>query len=316
MRYAISIDLGGTHASVGIVSEAALLVARDIDVEAAHELASLLPKLRECSLDLLREVKLDVSDCMGISLSLPSLVDFYAGRVVSANNKYPDATNIDLRQWVKETFGLPLVLENDARAALLGEACAGAARGYKDVVMMTLGTGVGSAVLAKGMPFRTAQPQGGNLGGHIPVRLDGRQCSCGAFGCVESEASGWALPLVAQELAGFSESTLAQEPKLDFRAAFAHSDKGDTVAVKLIQHCLHVWSMGAVGLVHTFGPQVIVVGGGVSARAEVTAAIAEYVQRYAWAPAGPVKVVPAQLGNLAPMYSALPLLDEFARLAK
>jgi len=117
-------------------------------------------------------------------------------------------------------------------------------------------------------------------------------------------------------MTGFSESSLAQESKLDFLTVFTHQDEGDAVAVKLIQHCLHVWSMGAVGLVHAFGPQLIVVGGGIAARAEVTDAIAEYVQRYAWAPAGPVKLVTARLGNLAPLYAALPLLDEFSRLPK
>jgi glucokinase len=315
MRHAIAIDLGGTHASVGIVRETVLLASRDIDVEATHGLASLLPRLKDCSLNLLQELKLDVADCMGISLSLPSLVDFRAGRVVSANNKYPDATDIDLRQWAKVTFGLPLVIENDARAALIGEANAGAARGYKDVVMLTLGTGVGSAVLTGGVPFRTTQPQGGNLGGHIPVRLDGRQCSCGAFGCMESEASGWALPLIAHEMAGFSASSLAKVSKLDFLTAFLHRDKGDAVAAKLIQHCLHVWSIGTVGLIHAFGPEVVVIGGGIAARSEVTDNIAEYVLRYAWVPAGPVRVVTAQLGNLAPLYAALPLLDEFAALA-
>jgi glucokinase len=314
MRHAIAIDLGGTHASVGIVGETSLLASHDIDVEAAQGLTSLLPRLRGCSLELLVKLKLDMAECAGISLSLPSLVDFHAGRIVSVNNKYPDATGIDLQLWAKETFDLPLVIENDARAALLGEANAGAARGYKDVVMMTLGTGVGSAVLANGVPFRTVQPQGGNLGGHIPVRLDGRPCSCGAFGCMESEASGWALPLVAREMAGFSKSSLAQVPKLDFRTAFAHRDKGDAVAARLLEHCMHVWSIGAVGLVHAFGPQLIVIGGGIAARSEVTTTIAEYVQRYAWAPAGSVEVVTAQLGNLAPLYAAPPLLEEFASL--
>ncbi len=314
MRHAIAIDLGGTHASVGVVRENVLLASRDIDVESTHGLRSLLPRLRETALALLEEQELGVAESLGVSLSLPSLVDFYAGQIVSANNKYPDATGIDLRRWSREAFGLPLVLENDARAALFGEVSAGAARGRKDVLMITLGTGVGSAVLAGGMPFRTAQPQGGNLGGHIPIRLDGRQCSCGAFGCVESEASGWALPLVAQEMPGFAESSLARVARLDFATVFAHCDAGDPVAVKVIRHCLKVWSMGIVGLVHVFGPQMIVIGGGVSARAEVTSAIAQYVQRHAWAPAGPVEIVTAQLGNLAPLYAAVSLLEEFERL--
>ena len=314
MRHAIAIDLGGTHASVGVLRETVLLASKDLDVEATRGLTSLLPHLQQTALALLHQQELSVSDMLGVSLSLPSLVDFYAGRIVSANNKFPDAADIDLRRWSQEAFGLPLVLENDARAALLGEVSAGAARGRKDVLMITLGTGVGSAVLAGGKPFRTAQPQGGNLGGHIPIRLDGRQCSCGAFGCVESEASGWALPLVAQEIVGFSESTLARVGKLDFATVFAHSDAGDVVAMRLIQHCLRVWSMAIVGLVHAYGPQVVVIGGGVAARTDLVPTLAHYVQRHAWAPAGPVEIVTAELANLAPLYAAIALLKEFKDL--
>ena len=316
MRHAIAIDLGGTHASIGVVREQVLLASCDLDVQAAHGLNSLLPHLREAALALMKQQELDVADLLGVSLSLPSLVDFYDGRVVSANDKYPDATKIDFRRWSQEAFGLPLVLENDARAALLGEVSAGAARGRKDVLMLTLGTGVGSAVLAGGKPFRTAQAQGGNLGGHIPIRIDGRRCSCGAFGCIESEASGWALPLVAREMPGFSESSLAQISKLNFEAVFTHSDAGDAVATKLIQHCVRVWSMGVVGLVHAYGPEIVVIGGGVTARKDLVPALSEYVQRYAWAPAGPVEMVGASLGNLAPLYAAITLLEEFSKRSR
>lgn len=311
MRHAIAIDLGGTHASVGVVRENMLLASCHIDVEAAHGLSSILPHLRETALALVQRQELCIADLLGVSLSVPSLVDFYAGRVVSANDKYPDATQIDLQRWSQEAFGLPLVVENDARAALLGEVSAGAARGRKDVLMLTLGTGVGSALLAGGKPFRTAQPQAGNLGGHIPIRLDGRRCSCGAFGCVESEASGWALPLIAREIPAFSESSLAQVSKLDFATVFAHSDAGDAVAMQVIRHCLHVWSMAIVGLVHAYGPQIVVIGGGVAARNDLVPTLSQYVQRYAWAPAGPVEIVVASLGNLAPLHAAVALLEEF-----
>jgi glucokinase len=310
MRHAIAIDLGGSHASLGLVSENVLLATREIHVEATAGLLPLLPRLRECSFQLLEEQGLKIADCMGVALSLPSLVDFHARRIASANNKYPDATKIDLQQWSRDTFRLSLVLENDARAALLGEATAGVLRGCRDALMLTLGTGVGCAVLVGGKLFRTMQPQGGNLGGHIPVRLDGRQCVCGAFGCMESEASGWALPLIAQEMTGFTKSTLKRETKLDFATVFAHSDAGDVVAAAVINHCLKVWSIGLVGLVHAYGPQMVVLGGGVAARPDVLPAIAEYVQRYAWAPAGAVEIVTAQLGNRAPLYAAVPLLEE------
>jgi len=296
MRHAIAIDLGGTHATVGLVRENVLLASSDIAVEATSGLSMLLPELHKAADTLLKEQNLGAQDCIGITLSLPSLVDFRNQRIVSVNDKYPDATTIDLQGWARQLFGLPLVLENDARAALMGEVIAGAAQGCKDVVMLTLGTGVGCAVLANSVPFRTSRAQGGNLGGHIPVRMDGRQCSCGAFGCIESEASGWALPLVAKEISGFEESALARETKLNFAALFAWRDAGDPVASALVQHCLRVWSLGVVGLVHVYGPERIVFGGGVLARAsDILPEIRSYVEAHAWAPDGPVDIVAAEL---------------------
>jgi glucokinase len=314
MRHALAIDLGGTHASLGLVREDQLVATREISVEAVHGLGRFLPQMRDALIEILDQHGLRPDQCMGVSLSLPSLVDFHARKIVSVNDKYPDATELDLQRWSQDAFRLPLVLENDARAALLGEATAGAAHGYRDAMMITLGTGVGCAMLAGGVPFRTSQPQGGNLGGHIPVRLDGRQCTCGAFGCMESEASGWALPLVAREMAGFEESGLARVSSLDFATVFALSDAGDAVAMQVIQHCIQVWRTGIVGLVHAYGPQIVVLGGGVASRDDLVPSIESYVQRYAWAPGGPVKVVRAELGNHAPLYAAVPLLEEIAGL--
>jgi len=315
MRCAIAIDLGGTHASVGVLCEKTLLTACEIPVEATKGLNVLLPRLRNASESLLRKQELEFRDCIGITLSLPSLVDFRSQRIVSANDKYPDAPAIDMHKWAQQTMGLPLVLENDARAALLGEWTAGAAQGCQDVVMLTLGTGVGCAVLANGTPFRTRQPQGGNLGGHIPVRLNGRRCSCGAFGCMESESSGWALPLIAAAMPCFEKSILAREAKLDFATVFTYSDAGDPVASALIEHCVHVWSLGAVGLVHVYGPERIVFGGGVLARAQdLLPRIKAYIAAHAWAPGGAVDVVAAALGNQAPLYASIALLDEFDRV--
>lgn len=310
MRHAIGIDLGGSHISAGIVGEQRLLLSRNIPVTATGGLAPVLPGLRDTALSLLQDVGLRATDCLGVAVSLPSLVDARTGRIVSVNDKYPDAQAIDLHAWCRDALGLPLAVENDARMALLGEAVAGSAVGSGDVVMLTLGTGVGCAVMINGRVLRTSQPQGGNLGGHIPVRLDGRLCTCGARGCMESEASGWALPLLARESADFARSALSQEATVTFETLFRHNDAGDPLAQQLLRHCIHVWSVGAVGLVHAYGPELMVFGGGVSARArDVLPAIDAYVRQHAWTPAGAVRIAEAKLGNLSPLYAAIALLE-------
>src|SRR5206468_3348663 len=118
---------------------------------------------------LMKEQSLSPGDFQGITVGFPGLVDSRAGRVVSTNKKYDDATEVDFGGWGLQSLGLPLRIENDARMALLGESFAGAARGFSDVVMMTLGTGIGGVAMIEGKLLRGKHAQAGCLGGHIPV---------------------------------------------------------------------------------------------------------------------------------------------------
>lgn len=310
MIRAIAIDLGGTHASVAIVEDRSLLAVRSINLEATDGLAALLPTLRTAARELLAVCSLETTSCLGVSLSLPSLVDFSAGRVVSCNDKYPDAPELDLQAWCRSTFNLPLAIENDARAALAGEHFCGAAEGASHVLMLTLGTGIGSAMLVDGHPYRTSQSQGGNLGGHIPLAINGRRCTCGAIGCMEAEASTWALPQIVRAWPGIKASPLASAPFVDFRLLIKMAEAGDISARDILSHCIHIWSVGTVGLIHAYGPEIVVFGGGVMKRADlILPTLTEYVHRHAWTPSGPVKIVPAALGNHAALHAAVPLLQ-------
>ncbi|WP_263381281.1 ROK family protein [Granulicella arctica] len=314
MTKAIAIDLGGTHASIAIVANDTLLATTHIEIKATHGLASLLPQLQTAVTDLLASCSTRTTDCIGLSLSLPSLVDFRRGKIVSCNDKYPDATELDLQAWSRTTFDLLLAVENDARAALIGEHYCGAAQGIADVLMLTFGTGIGSALLVGGKPFRTRQAQGGNLGGHIPVSLHGRPCTCGAIGCMEAEASSWALPLIIRDWPGIEASSLFDHPHLNFELLFDLASEGDTIAQSIAAHCIHVWSVGTVGLIHAYGPELVIFGGGVMKSAtQILPPLRQYVHQHAWAPSGPVTLSPASLGNDAALYAAVPLLQEFLK---
>jgi glucokinase len=239
-------------------------------------------------------------------------VDFNQARIASTNDKYPDAASLDLHGWCDKHLGLPLAIENDARAALRGEHFCGAAEGFSDVLMLTIGTGIGSAVFVDGKPYQTRHLQGGNLGGHIPVSLHGRKCTCGAIGCMEAEASSWSLPAIVAEWPGVETSPLSKIPSVDFRELFQFADAGDSVAQQIVDHCIHVWSAGTVGLIHAYGPEHIVFGGAVMARAEqILPAIIRYTNQHAWTPSGTVSIVQAKLGNYAALHGAIPILREF-----
>ncbi len=245
-----------------------------------------------------------------MALGFCGLADARIGRVVSTNKKYEDAPSIDFDAWCRQEFGLRFVIENDARMALLGERHAGAARGCDNVVMITLGTGIGGAAMIEGKLLRGKHAQAGCLGGHLPARVGGRPCTCGAIGCLEAEASGWSLPFLASEWRGFSASKLAGQENIDFKMLFKLADAGDRVAVEILDYCLKVWATGAVGLIHAYDPERIVIGGGVMRSAAVIIPhIQAYVNQHAWTPWGKVEIVAAQLGNDAGLFGAIPLLS-------
>jgi glucokinase len=191
---------------------------------------------------------------------------------------------------------------------LLGERNCGAARGFDDVVILTLGTGVGAAAMMGGHLLRGKHFQAG-LGGHFPVRFDGGPCICGGAGCVESEASTWALPAICQAWPGFPRSALAKEPILDFEALFRCSGAGDIVACAVRDRCLSVWAAGCVGLIHAYDPEVLVLGGAVMKSSDQILPILEKnVHCRAWSWWGKTKVSRSELGVEASLLGAVPLL--------
>lgn len=310
----LAIDLGGTHATCGLLEDRAILGHKTIDTDAAENLRAVLPRSAGAFRELLAARSLKFSDFAGVAVGFAGLVDSRIGRVVGTNEKYVDAPQVDLSAWSRDSFGLPLRVENDARIALLGEVYAGAARGFADVVMMTIGTGIGGAAMIEGKLLRGKHAQAGCLGGHLPVLFNGRACTCGAIGCAEAEAAGWSLPLIVKDWPGASASALSKYAKVGFKQLFEEAARGDSVALAIRERCLHVWAADALALVHAYDPELIVIGGGVMESASaIVPYIESYVQRYAWTPWGKVRVRAAELGNNAALLGAIPLLSEALR---
>lgn len=306
---ALAIDLGGAHAKCAIVEDRKILCAKHLDLNSSRSMASVLPVFAETFRKLLHSAGLQSSDCAGLSFSSAGIVDSSAGRFLSMNDKWSDAPKLDVAGWCKGEFGLRFKLENDARMALLGEWYAGSGCGFQDIAMMTLGTGIGGAALIQGKLLHGKHFQAGNLGGHQPVLFNGRQCNCGGIGCAEAEAGGWSLPLVARDWPGFAESDLAREPHVNFEALFRLAAKGDRVSCELRDRCIHIWAAAVVGLVHSFDPELVILGGGVMSSADVIRPfVQDWVAKHAWTPWGKVKVTAAQLGNDAGLLGAIPLL--------
>jgi glucokinase len=307
----LACDLGGTRIKLGLVRGGEVLAH---EVLAAHSdlgLRPRLPALAAACRELCAQNGVRVGSCAGIAVAFPSLVDGRTGRILAEYGKYRDGPGVDLRAWARESFGLPLALENDARMALIGEWRHGAGRGHDNVVLVTLGTGLGTSAVIEGRVLRGRHGQAGCLGGHLTVRYGGRACSCGNAGCAEAEASTASLAQVARERRDLAASPLAAEPVLDYAAVFHHAAAGDPCARALQEHSLLVWSALVVNLIHAYDPEVVVLGGGIMAGGDVVLpAIRAYVDRNAHTPWGKVRVVAAELGDQAALAAAEWLVQE------
>ncbi|MFZ0302193.1 MAG: ROK family protein [Terracidiphilus sp.] len=305
---AIGIDIGGSHVECGIVCDDRVVLAKTIKVKRAS-LHPVLLEVEEIVRLLLMEAEIEPSALSGVAVGICAVVD-RSGAIAATNGKYDDGVGFNFTGWSEQTFGLRCVVENDTRLALLGEHFAGAAKGFDDAVLVTLGSGIGGAAMLGGKLLNSVGGRAGGLAGHLGVDWQGRLCSCGNRGCGDAEASTSSLPFICREWDGFWESALGrtQEP-IDFRLLFSIVERGDRVAREVLDHCIGVWSALTVSLIHAYDPQAILFGGGVMRRHElILPGIRDYVARHAWQGKDPVRIVPAALDGSAALLGALPLL--------
>ena len=307
----LACDLGGTRVKIGLVRDGKVLAQTVEPANSKAGLAPQLPVLKAAWLRLLDETGMRLTDCAGVGMAFPSIIEHATGQVLAEYGKYADAMSLDLRAWSRAELGLPLAIENDARMACIGEWQLGAGRGSDNLVMMTLGTGLGTSAILEGRVLRGVHGQAGILGGHLTLRYGGRPCSCGNIGCAEAEASTAFLAGLAAARPDFAASALAGEPLLDFAAVFRQAAAGDACAVALRDHSVLVWASLAVNLIHCYDPELVILGGGIMASADVILpAVREHVGRYAHTPWGKVRVEASALGDQAALVAAEWLLHE------
>lgn len=296
-------DTGGTRIKLALMRERNILAQESFDARSSEGLAPQLPRIAQGLDSLCRSAGVARGECDAFALAFPSLIDSSTGRVRAAYGKYADAPQLDLPRWSRETLRLPLVIENDARMALIGEWQAGAGRGSDELVMVTLGTGIGTAALVQGSVVRGKHGQAGVLGGHLTVQQDGRHCTCGNRGCAEAEASTSTLPALAAESREYAASRLRHAPGVDYASVFHLAREGDACASSLKACAIEIWSSVIVNLIHSYDPERVIVGGGVMAgAADFFSELEQRVLARAHTPWGRVAIVPAALGDTAAFF--------------
>lgn len=293
-----AIDLGGTSIKVGLVKGETVLgqsVIEDIDTS---QLGPNLSIIEDTVRSLCRNTQLDETEICQVGLAVPSIVDSKAGMVLSKYVKYQDFNELNLQHWARDQWQSSLKVENDARAALVGEWKFGAGKNLDNFVMVTLGTGMGTAAVVDGTLLRGRHFIAGNLGGHLSLNFHGNKCNCGSIGCVESEASTWALPEIAKSHEKYANSALVNK-HIDFKLLFAEAEK-DHVAGDVLDHCLKAWAFGVLNLVHAYDPEKVALSGGIMASGDkIIERINDVLNKYSWLPENTVKIEKAHRPNEA-----------------
>ena len=317
--YTIGIDLGGTNIAVGICdSELNMIKKGSVPTMAKRDPELIVKDMADLSEKLVLEAGLTMKDIEYVGIAAPGSINPGTGVVEYSNNI--QMNDFPICEIFKKYLPVEKVyIANDANAAALGEAIAGAAKGADVAVMITLGTGVGGGVIMNGKIFAGGVNFSGTELGHTVIVSGGRQCSCGRRGCWEAYSSASALSLMTKEkateikLKGI-KSLLHDSERPDgtysARAAFDAMKKGDVYGTEICRDYIFYLAEGITNMINIFQPNVLCIGGGVCNEKEnLTTPLIEIVNRNQYTRNNPnkTKIVTATLGNDAGIIGAASL---------
>ncbi len=308
--YNIGIDLGGTNIKVGVVDENYNIVGRsNIKTNLPRPAEEIVDSIVEGVKLACEEAKIAVSDVNSIGIGTPGTANRNTGVVLYSCNL--GFNNFELGGMLSQKLGTEVFVENDANAAAFGEVVNGAGKGYKDVVVITLGTGVGGGIIIDGKIYTGFNFCGAELG-HTVIEYNGRQCGCGRKGCFEAYSSATALINFTKEAMEADKNTKMWEiagsiDGVDGKTAFDGFRAGDKTATEVVNKYINYLGCGLTNVVNIFQPEVLLIGGGICKEGEnLTKPLLEYIAKesYCIDPNCSTKLDIAKLGNDAGIIGA------------
>lgn len=276
-RFVIGVDLGGTNIVVSAMSlDGARLIgeamAPTLAPEGAESVVSRMAAMVNTCIGVVeREAGVSRDAVIGIGVGAPGTVDRERGTVLLAPNlQWHD---FPLGERMTALTGLPVKVDNDANCATYGEWWLGAARGGRNVIGVTIGTGVGGGVIIDRRLYHGSTDAAGEIG-HITVDLNGRRCGCGNYGCLEAYASGSAIAGRAREALAHDETSILPTlvdgdlAKLTAAVVYRAAGQGDAVALEIVRDTAKFLGTGIANLLNIFNPDVVVIAGGVTQAGE------------------------------------------------
>ena len=315
--FIIGVDLGGTKISAGAVSLDGAHIAGVRSIPTQPELGAegvverIYSVIDGVIADTIDETGVSRKDIIGIGIGAPGPLIREKGIVVVAPNlgwkDYP------LRDRITSRFGLPATLDNDANCATVGEWWLGAARGGRNVVGITIGTGIGGGLIINEQLYHGASDVAGEIG-HTTIDVNGRHCKCGNYGCLEAYASGPAIATRARE-ALMREDTASLLPalvdgqldRITAELVYDAAKKGDSLANEIVRDTARYLGAGIASLLNVINPDVVVIAGGVTRAGEALfGPLRAEVRRRAFTPAvQAAKIVAAELPGTAGVVGAV-----------
>ena len=308
MKYCFGVDIGGTTVKIGLfTTEGELLEKWEIKTRTENKGEAILPDIAESLKRKMEEKGLAVQEMSGIGLGIPAPVD---AKGVVQNTANLGWGYKEVKREMEELTGLPVEAGNDANVAALGEMWLGAGKGRENMIMVTLGTGVGGGVIVNGRPLVGAHGAGGEIG-HLCVNYEETEhCGCGKTGCLEQYASATGIARLARKrLEKDDADTVLRGRHLSAKSVFDALKEGDKVAEEIVEEFGEYLGHALANLAAVTDPAVIVIGGGVSRAGEILLGYVEKnFQKKAFFSNKDTEFVLATLGNDAGICGAAKLI--------
>lgn len=301
-KFIIAIDLGGTNLKLALINPDYKIIGREVlPTKAFGDRSSLILGIADAIKKIIEDNGLNKSNILGIGIGLPGLIDAERGLVHFLPN-IPGWKGVPLKNILEKKLGLAVFLDNDANLMTLAEYKIGAAKGLKNVLCLTLGTGVGGGVVIGGSLYRGRSFAAGEIG-HIPVNEEGLRCNCGGIACLETYIGNKRIEKQAKDIFG-RDITLEELSRM--------ARQGDKRARGLWLSAAGHLGIALSGIVNLLNPDAIVIGGGVAGAGRVLFdRVREVVRKRAMpVQARRVKIFKAALGNDAGLIGAAILVKE------
>jgi glucokinase len=307
-NYIIGVDLGGTNVSVGVLSEdgSRTVSFQSEPTESERGAESIVDRIADGIergiANAMSELGIQRDRFLGVGIGAPGPLDRERGLVVVAPNL--GWRNFPLRDAITERVGLPAALDNDANCATYGEWWLGAARGGRNVVGMTIGTGIGGGLILDGALYHGSSDVAGEVG-HMSINSSGRHCKCGNYGCIEAYASGPAIAERAREALMSEDHSMLPDlvngnlELITAETVYDASERGDEIARHVVRETAQYLGAAVANLLNIFNPDVVVIAGGVTRAGEALfEPLRAEVRRRAFKPAVDVcRIVPGALAG-------------------